>query len=203
MAVGTEADTRERLVAAAAELFWGRGYEATALADVLAEAGANGGSLYHYFGTKENLLLAVLDRRMEQLETEIFEPVRRLHDDPVERVFGVLEFYRRFLEECGLARGCPIGNLALELGDTHPRVRERLARLFDAWADGIREFLVEAEGLPDDSDPESLSRFVLTVMEGGVMQARTARSLEPFDASVRHLRTYLDGLLEDGGAASP
>jgi hypothetical protein len=59
------------------------------------------------------------------------------------------------------------------------------------WTAAIEGCLKDASArFPADMDCASLSRFVLTVMEGGVMQARAHRSLVPFDASVEHLRAY-------------
>jgi len=106
-------------------LFWERGYEATSLADVVEKAGARGGSLYHFFRTKEELLLAVLDRYVELLWPLVIEPVfTRLHD-PIERIFGILDGYRQGLVYTGCTQGCPIGNLALEVCDDLPRAREK------------------------------------------------------------------------------
>lgn len=57
------ADTRDRLIEAAMRLFWKKGYQSTSVTDILAAAGANSGSLYHFFPTKQNVLLAVLCTR--------------------------------------------------------------------------------------------------------------------------------------------
>lgn len=189
------ASTRERLVEAARELFWRQGYHTTSVAEVLERADANSGSLYHFFPTKRDLLVAVLDWYLEHLEPEIVEPARRRTDDPVERIFAILEGYRRALLATELTFGCPIGNLALELDDPDPAVRERLAQNFANWAAAVEACLDEAaDRFPRDLDRGALSRFVLTTMEGGVMQARTHRSIEPFDDSVDQLRRYLSHL---------
>ena len=187
------ADTRTRLVDAARDLFWRKGYHTTSVAEILEQAGANSGSLYHFFPTKQALLVAVLEWYAENLEAEIVGPARAATDDPVERVFAVLEGYRKGLLMTELTFGCPIGNLALEFKEPDPEVRELLARNFDGWCRAVETLLEEAgERLPPDVEPEGLSRFVLTTMEGGVMQARTHRDIGPFDASVAHLRRYLE-----------
>ncbi len=189
--------TRDRLINVAAARFWAKGFSSTSLAEIVAGAQANGGSLYHFFRTKEALAIAVLDRHREELDRQIFAPAAERHDDPVEQVFAVLDVYRSFLERSGCAMGCPIGNLALEISDLHPAVREKAAEVFDSWTDRIQAMLEAArDRLPARTDVPGLARFVLTVMEGGVMQAKAQRSLEPFDASVAHLRRYFDGLLE-------
>src|SRR4029077_8370826 len=123
--------TRDRLVETARVLFWERGYEATSLADVLKKAGARSGSLYYFFRTKEELLLAVLDRYFELLWPMVIEPVFARVSDPIERVFGILDGYRQGLVYTGCTQGCPIGNLALEVGDELPRAREKIAGNFE------------------------------------------------------------------------
>lgn len=183
--------TARKLVEAAADLFWRNGYEATGLAEIYQAAGVNSGSFYYFFKTKENLLLAVLDHHLDVMHARIFGPIRRASLSPVGKVFAVLGFYRDFLKNTGFEMGCPIGSLALELGSPSAQVRGRLSRIFDAWCAEIRGFLVEASAeLPPGTDLDSLARFVLTVMEGGVMQARTARSLQPFDDSVEALQSH-------------
>lgn len=194
--------TRQRLIETARELFWRKGYNSTSVADILQEAGANSGSLYHYFPTKQDLLVAVLDWYADNLRPEIVEPAFRREADPIARIFAILEGYRQALLATELTFGCPIGSLALELHEPDPSVRERLALNFAGWCEAVRECL-EAAGdrLPAEVDRTELSRLVLTVMEGGVMQARTHRSIDPYDASVHQLRMYFDHLLRDGGPA--
>lgn len=184
-------DTRERLVMAAMELFWEKGYGSTSIADILKKADANSGSLYHFFPAKQDLLTAVLDTYVNGIRPMLLDPAWEGVDDPIERIFTLLDRYRNFLLETDCFYGCPIGNIALEIHEPDPAVREKLAANFSAWTGAIEECLVAAEDrLPADIDRKALSQFVLTTMEGGVMQARTHRSLETFDASVGQLRNY-------------
>lgn len=195
--------TRERLVDTARLLFWRQGYHATSVAEILHVAGANSGSLYHFFPTKQDLLLAVLDWYVDNLEPEIVEPALRRESDPIERVFAILDGYRQALLATDLTFGCPVGSLALELHEPDPPVRERLARNFGGWCAAVRRCLDAAgDRLPAAVDRGELAQLVLSVMEGGVMQARTHRSIEPWDASVRQLRLYFDHLLLPGGPAA-
>ena len=185
---------------AARRLFWQKGYNATSVAEILETADANSGSLYNFFPTKQDLLVAVLEWYVENLDEQVLDRAFERTDDPIERVFGILAGYREALVRTDLTFGCPIGSLALELHEPDPPVRERLALNFDRWCEAVRGCFEEAgDRLSPDADPEELSRLVLTVMEGGVMQARTHRSIAPFDASVRQLRTYVDRLIEEPG----
>jgi AcrR family transcriptional regulator len=185
--------TRQKLVESALYLFWLKGYEATSVAEILEQTGVNSGSFYHFFKRKEDLLLAVLQLYFDSLDSVIVQPVRERFDDPIERIFGILAFYRRNLVATGCTYGCPIGRLALEIPAEQTDVHLRLAANFDGWTGAVGKFLEEAHDrfLPG-TDLGTLSNFVLTVMEGGVMQARTHRDLAPFDASVAHLRRYFE-----------
>src|SRR5262249_55458442 len=107
--------TRDRLVEAARTLFWKHGYASTGIAQILKDADAGSGSLYHFFPTKEHLLRSVLEWYRETLWPAVVQPVFDRVSDPVERIFGILDGYRRGLLMTDFQLGCPIGNLALEL----------------------------------------------------------------------------------------
>lgn len=176
-------------------LFWERGYEGTSLADVAERTGANPGSVYYFFHSKEDLLLGVLDLYRELLFPILIQPLFARVKDPVERIFGLLDGYRQGLVLSGCTQGCPIGNLALEVGDAMPRARKKIVANFEGWRSWVRKCLEDAKDrLPADADIHGLAVFILTVMEGAVMQARAHQSLEPFDASVRQLRDYFNRL---------
>jgi len=193
---GPGLETRQRIVLAAMELFWEKGYQSTSVAELLQRAGAHSGSLYHYFPGKQDVLIAVLDMYCSGIGPMLLDPVWKNVSDPIERVFALLAKYRESIVTTGCTYGCPIGSLALELHEPDPPVRERLAANFSAWTDAIHGCLRAAgRRLPKDVDRAALATFVLTTMEGGVMLARTYRDVAPFDAAVAGLRAYFDRLL--------
>ncbi len=110
------------------------------------EADAGSGSLYYFFPTKEDLLLAVLEWYRENLWSQVVQPVFDRVSDPIERIFGILDAYRRGLLMTNFQHGCPIGNLSLELADSHPAVRELLAVNFTGWRKVIEQCLAESAG---------------------------------------------------------
>ena len=128
--------SRQRLIEAAMELFVFQGYGNTGLAQIARKAGLLPGSLYHFFPTKEDLLAATLEERLRLLRPEVLDPIWSRIDDPIERVFGLLDGYRKMLEVTGFSHGCPIGNLAIELAETNPKIRPLLAANFDQWKIG-------------------------------------------------------------------
>jgi TetR/AcrR family transcriptional repressor of nem operon len=188
-------NAREALIEAGLQLFWEKGFAETTLADVILRAGVHPGSLYHYFKTKEELLLASLDRLKEMLYPALLAPAWEKVDDPIERVFALLDRYRQAILTTNFAYECPVGRLAVEISPGMVEAHAKIAENFEGWSGAVRECLVAAgKRLPSSVDLRALSRFVLTVMEGGVMQSRSYRSIEPFDQAVALLRDYFKRL---------
>src|SRR4051812_4859036 len=196
-------DTRSRIIEAAMELFWLKGYGSTSIADILSRSQVNSGSLYHFFPGKQDLLVAVLEAYRDGIGTMLLEPAWADVADPVEKVFALLAKYRSLIVQTECEYGCPIGSLALELHEADPAVRRLLAENFDAWVDAVAGCLGgAADRFPPATDLRALAELALTVMEGGVMQARTHRDVAYFDRSVAQLRGYFDALrIKEGEAA--
>jgi TetR/AcrR family transcriptional repressor of nem operon len=190
----TPPTARELLLDAARYLFWEKGYAATGVAELLQRARVNSGSFYHVFAGKEALLLAVLEGYLDGLEPAVLRPAFARRRDPIGRIFAILEGYREKLLATGCQYGCPIGRLALEIEAENLPAHSRIAANFAAWTAAVRGCL-EAARLPPDCDTDALATFVLSTMEGGVMQARSYRRMQPFDQSVAQLRNYFECLL--------
>ena len=188
-------DTRARIVEAAMELFWLKGYASTSIADILSRSQVNSGSLYYFFPGKQDVLLAVLEAYRDGIGPMLLEPAWGHIDDPVERVFALLALYRIAIVDTDCTYGCPIGSLALELHDADPAVRKLLAENFTAWVDAVEEcFRAGAGRFPDGTDFRGLAELALNVMEGGVMQARTYRDVAHFDRAVAQFRIFINAL---------
>ena len=136
----TTNQSKERLLAAAKELFLARGYAATTVDGICEKAALTKGSLYYFFDSKEELGLAVL-------EWSLRAGVRMLADgphvriaDPVEKAFAFLEH----LEKCSPQLwngGCLLGVFSQELAETNPRMQKAVAGMFQTVADDFAEEL--------------------------------------------------------------
>lgn len=195
MSVQTEPDTEQRILRAAFQLFHEQGYHATGVATILREAGVNPGSMYHFFESKDELLIRVLEFALGYLDEAVMRPVESSTADPLERVFALLRQYRGWMHQERCRMGCPIGNLALEVSDGNPKARALIHQNFENWAARVEGWLTDAgDRLPASVNRPRLARFVLTVLEGGLMQSRAAGNLEPFDESVELLREHFEML---------
>ncbi len=182
---------REKIIHAAMELFWLKGYNSTSIADLLSRTQLNSGSLYHVFPSKQDVLIGVLEAYRDGIEEMLLKPAWGAVDDPIEKIFALLGGYRTAIAESECTYGCPIGSLALELHEPDPQVRDLLAVNFENWTKAV-ERCIDAAGkrIPANTDKRALAEFVLTSMEGGVMQARTYRDVSYFDRTVKQLRDH-------------
>ena len=184
-------DTRRKIVMAAMELFWEKGFQSTSIADILSRTQVHSGSLYHAFPGKQDVLAAVLEAYRDGIDEWLLAPAWSGIDDPIERIFALLNGYRTQLVTTDCTYGCPIGSLALELHEPDPNIRELLSANFSNWVAAIEGCLDQAgDRLPGDVNRKGLAEFVLTVMEGAIMQARTYRDVGYFDRSVATLRDH-------------
>ena len=94
------------------------------------------------------------------------------------------------MERRGCERGCPIGNLAQEVSDLSPAMRERLSLAMDGFSRTVRALLDEAAGrgeLPTGLDPAATSAFTVDAWEGAMLRAKTDKSPE----ALRRFRDFV------------
>jgi TetR/AcrR family transcriptional repressor of nem operon len=197
--------TRDRILAEAARLFALKGYHDTKLDELLIAAQVTTGAFFHHFGSKEDLGFAVLDRHMATRRKVLDEIERRTlpcpDDDPLARVFRRLDaiqvMARRREQRKG---GCIIGNLSTALSDTHEGFRKRLADCFEEMALEFKPHLDAAakkSGRGRLFDTAALARYIVAVVEGSIMLARTQQDkrmmARHFDYLKQHLAQSLTG----------
>jgi TetR/AcrR family transcriptional regulator, transcriptional repressor for nem operon len=169
------------------------------MAELLAHAEVNSGSFYHFFDSKEALLRAVLEGYLELLDPMIVAPAYAAAADPLGRIFAILAGYRQRIVATESRYGCPLGRLALEIDPENAPAHALIARNFSGWTGAIRSCLDDMRAqLPPETDIDALAAFVLVTMEGGVMLARSYRSVAPFDQAVAQLREHFRLLFEAG-----
>ncbi|MHA7820189.1 MAG: TetR/AcrR family transcriptional regulator [Erythrobacter sp.] len=188
--------TRDRIIMTAMELFYVKGFHSTSIADILSRSQVHSGSLYHFFPGKQDVLVAVLEFYRDGIKENLLDHAWFGVDDPIEKIFALLNGYRTGLVASDFQHGCPIGNLALEISEPDPRIRDLLDINFRNWIAAVEQCLVDAgDRLPARTDRHALAEFILTTMEGAIMQARTAQDIAIFDRNVAVLREHIDLLM--------
>ncbi len=198
-------ETREKILRAAARLFALKGYHDTKLEEVLDTAEVTKGAFFHHFRDRDDLGFAVLDWHMDQrrqlldaIEQELplaeqAHPLQRLF----RRLDAIQEMVRRREHRKG---GCIIGNMSTALSDCHDGFRKRLAECFDEMAQEFQPHL-EAAARPlrptRRPDINELARYIVTVIEGAIMQARTLGDAKLLPRQFAFLKEHLTRNLDD------
>lgn len=128
---------RERILATASELFYGQGYRATGINEVIDKSGVAKATFYHHFATKDALCQAYLEER-NHLEVGAIEDFVKTKRSPRARFLAVLESLGPWLEENDL-RGCGFLNMVAEEPDPGSPLRREGRRHYEALRDLIRE----------------------------------------------------------------
>jgi len=194
--------SRDRIVAAAAELFARGGVNGTSIDDILAVAGASKSQLYHYFANKQALVVAVIERHSDEVmaASSAFIDDGRTLDD-IERWFAALVSYQ---EETGFHGGCPVGSLAAELAEVDEAARLATVACFTFWRGRIAASYrrMSAAGvLRSDADVEALAASTLAAIEGGLLLCKSERSTSALRAVLDSTMAYLRSWSAEAPAA--
>lgn len=174
------AATRDRLIDAAAQLFYVRGVAATTLDDVRSATGTSKSQLYRHFPMKEDLVHAVVERRTAEVLARERTRLERLSS-----FSGLMRWRTSLLEAAELqggAYGCALGSMAVQLSDQDEIARESLASAFATWqgllAAGLHR--MQAKGsLGAKAKPEDLAIALMASLQGGYLLAEAAHDVAP------------------------
>lgn len=188
--------TRERIVAAAADLMFEQGVAGTSLQDVQQAARVSGSQMYHYFRDKASLVRAVIAWQGESVLGRQWPWLSRLDSLPGIRAWRdyVVSTMRR--REC--RGGCHIGSLANELSDLDPAARSDLAAAFQRWISAIRDGLqvMQDRGeLRPDADVSRLACALMAAVEGGLLLAKAQRDVAPLEAALDTMIDHIASLM--------
>jgi AcrR family transcriptional regulator len=174
-------DTKERILDITAELFRRYGYTGTGMKQIVAEAHAPFGSLYHFFpGGKEELGVEVI-RRSGQMYGELFEAMMAAAPD---LVAGVSDFFAgaaEVLRQTDYADACPIATVALEVASTSEPLRQATAEVFESWTRAVSARLCEGGVAP--ADARDLAILMINLLEGAFILSRAARTTEALEVA--------------------
>ncbi len=190
--------TREKLLHAAFEEIYRRGFQAASLDTILTNAGVTKGALYHHFPNKAALGYAVVD---EVVKAPLLEAwvgrLERCTGDPLTALQQVLRQRAGDFAGKGIECGCPLNNLAQEMSPLDERFRRRVAALLDTWTDSFAAVLrrgQEQGTVRRDVDARQVAAFVVAAIEGSFGLAKNAKSLAVLHANLEMLARFLETL---------
>lgn len=186
--------TRQRIVEAANRLFYHQGFHNTSFSDIVRAAGVPRGNIYYYFKTKEQVLRAAIDYRLERIRN-MLEGWNDSYRTPIER----LQRFVALLDDTGealISYGCPMGSLNTELGKTDLALQERAAELFRLFEEWLTDQFAE---LGYAGRAHELAIRVMAIGQGISTMAHVHHDLALLRRERQRLSRWIDQLA-DGNA---
>ncbi|MDD5249927.1 MAG: TetR/AcrR family transcriptional regulator [Rhodocyclaceae bacterium] len=174
-----ETDTRTRILATAREMFHGRSYADVGIQEICEGARVQKGSFYHFFPSKRDLAMAVIDDMADDWAHGFVAEAFDRNLLPVERLDYMVDaayYWQKAAKDIdGRMPGCLFGNLALEISTRDDVMRAKLNAVFDKAREKFRLTLDEAvaAGALAPLDSEATATAMLAYLEGVILLAKT------------------------------
>jgi AcrR family transcriptional regulator len=195
--------TREKLLNAAFEEIYRRGFQAASLETILAKAGVTKGALYHHFPDKASLGYAVVDEVVKGLLLERWGVTRPVTGDAVSALQQIIRGRAASVTSREVEFGCPLNNLAQEMSPLDHRFRKGVSATFDLWTDSVAKELERGQAagtVRSDVQPRKIAAFVVASIEGSFGLAKGAQSTDLLRSNLEVLDTFLESLRPDTGS---
>jgi TetR/AcrR family transcriptional regulator, transcriptional repressor for nem operon len=187
-------EIRDEILRQAEHLIHLHGFHSTTLDDIAKACRMTKANLFHHYGSKEELGLAVLDQKVEEYRSRKVGPLCG-GNDPVAQVGQMFADCGKFYDGNGCKAGCFIGNIALEMSDLSETFRKRVSAFFEEWTQGMEDCLKRSRdaGFFDaDLDPRAAAEAILSLYEGAIMMARAKRDATVFARVGRQAQSLLE-----------
>jgi AcrR family transcriptional regulator len=178
---------RERLLAAANELFYHEGVHTVGIDRVIEQAGVAKASLYNTFGSKDELVGAYLEGRHASTSARIMRSLEK-YRTPREKLLGVFEAQGELFTEPGF-RGCAFVSASSE---SPSEMVSQAAASYRAWVRDLLTGLAREVGVPD---PEALGRKLHMIYDGASLSARMDQDPSASAAARAAAEVLLDAAL--------
>ena len=190
--------TQENLIKAGAKAMLAKSYHAVGIQEVLSAVDVPKGSFYHYFDSKEDFGVAIIEYYGRQLAHSLQVKLADPSLTPRQRLRDYFLSVRQYYASHGCSQGCLVAKLATEIGASSPRMREALKAQFDSWTTLVAACIAEAQQageLDAAHNPAVLAEFIYSSWEGALIRMQVNHDLTAID----HFMEYIFGvMLPDG-----
>lgn len=175
-------DKKEKIIQAAGDIIHKKGFNNTGIQEIVTLAGVPKGSFYFYFKNKDDLGLQLIDHFLASF-ISLADEILRTNKGPIAQLRLFFDRLLNDLENAEFEGGCLIGNLAQESGGLSDTFRVKLNETFAVMREKFGEFIqnaVSSKELPETTDVDETAGFVLSGLEGAILQMKVSKSTVPF-----------------------
>jgi TetR/AcrR family transcriptional repressor of nem operon len=188
--------TRQFIIEKTAPVFNAKGYAGTSLNDLMEATGLTKGSIYGNFENKDDVALAAFDYNF-QCVVNFIRTKMEARDTVIGKLLVYPEVYRNYLRIPFLSAGCPVLNTATEADDTHPLLREKVNKAIAYWKNSVERQLkkgIREKEIKADTDVAAFVHVLVSLVEGGVMQAKVSGEQKALRHTMDHLEQMIRAL---------
>jgi TetR/AcrR family transcriptional repressor of nem operon len=194
----TQSNAKDKLIEASYELMLSKGYAATSVDDLCHKAGVSKGSFYHFFGTKEDLGLALLDDFFAKSKDRFLNGAFVSETDPIRKLFTFLRQTEESAETLW-SRGCLLGNFATELSQSHPVVRQKVSMILKRVTGNIAAIFRPVGAMHPKEEllqADHLAELYVAIIEGAIILSRAHDDWSYLHRALLSFRAYLESIID-------
>lgn len=185
-------DTREKLLEVAFEEIYHNGYYATSVDKILKAANMNKGSMYHFFKSKKELTLAVINEKISAYIEDKYSVLLDKKDNYIDEMITLFKDRKNF----DFVSGCKLNNLVQELSSKDIEFKNSLERVYFRFEEIIKLVLDKAilNNEIEYKDTKNLAIFIVASLEGCIGTAKKSHNSEFFNNCICQLEFFLKQL---------
>jgi TetR/AcrR family transcriptional repressor of nem operon len=163
---------KQEIISIAREIIHSKGYQATSISDILHAANIGKGQFYHYFSSKYDLGLAVIEDLVQEWNEQLIIGIFQSTEAPKSKLNKMLDWAITFHTGLESKPGCPIGNLAIEMSEHDETFRVKIQQFFERWIEAIEtalEEMINQNQLDSTIDTRKSAEAMIATIEGGIL----------------------------------
>lgn len=189
--------TRQFIIEQTAEIFNKKGYAGTSLSDITSATGLTKGSIYGNFENKDEVAKEVYGYNAKRLQKNLTAQLTK-EMTTREKLFAIVDFYRKTWEINFSRGGCPHLNTAVEADDTMPFLKNEVNKNFESWANQFVQILENGKTqnkISESVDSQKYAYQFIILIEGGILLAKTMNNKNQLLSALERIETIIDNEL--------
>ncbi|SDL98769.1 TetR/AcrR family transcriptional regulator [Bacillus sp. OK048] len=163
---------KQEIIRIAREVIHSKGYQATSVSDIMAATNIGKGQFYHYFQSKHDLGLVIVEDLVKDWEGQLIIGILKTSDAPVTKLNRMLQWVETSHAEMEIKYGCAMGNLAIEMSVQDEEFRVKIKEFFNHWVNSVTDILtemIENHQLDESINPKKNAESIVAMIEGGIL----------------------------------
>lgn len=186
--------TSEHIIKTVAPIFNKHGYSGTSMSDLTKATGLTKGAIYGNFTNKEELAFVAFKFNVDRVVNQISQELSAI-ESPLNQLYGLTNFYRRYRAYTIEFGGCPIVNIGVDANHDNPALLERVQEVISKLQYLITKMIVkgqEAGEIKKDADAQKYGRLIYTIIEGAVFMTVTMNN----DTYLNEMMNHIDAVIK-------